>query len=79
MKILSFLIGVLVMGGALARAQSVGPVQTAVRLSPVAAGEMAPDFTLEDFVVKNNKRRKITLSAARDSTPVVVVFYRGHW
>lgn len=44
------------------------------RSSPVAAGEMAPDFTLED---QNN--RKVTLSAGRGSKPTVLVFYRGHW
>ena len=44
------------------------------RNSPVAVGEMAPDFTLEDH---NN--RKVTLSAARGSMPTVLVFYRGNW
>lgn len=45
------------------------------RNSPVAVGETAPDFTLED---QNN--RKVTLSsAARGSMPTVLVFYRGYW
>lgn len=44
------------------------------RSSPVAVGEMAPDFTLED---QNN--RKVTLSSARGSMPTVLVFYRGNW
>ena len=44
------------------------------RDSPVALGEMAPDFTLED---QNN--RKVTLSSARGSMPTVLVFYRGNW
>ncbi len=44
------------------------------RNSPVAVGEMAPDFTLED---QNN--RKVTLSSARGSRPTVLVFYRGNW
>lgn len=44
------------------------------RGSPVAVGEMAPDFTLED---QNN--RKVTLSFASGSTPTVLVFYRGNW
>lgn len=44
------------------------------RDSPVAVGEMAPDFTLED---QNN--RKVTLSSARGSMPTVLVFYRGNW
>jgi cytochrome oxidase Cu insertion factor (SCO1/SenC/PrrC family) len=43
------------------------------RNSPVAVGEMAPDFTLED---QNN--RKVTLSSAR-GRPTVLVFYRGNW
>ena len=44
------------------------------RNSPVAVGEMAPDFTLED---QNN--RKVTLSSARGDAPTVLVFYRGNW
>lgn len=44
------------------------------RNSPVAVGEMAPNFTLED---QNN--RKVTLSSARGSMPTVLVFYRGYW
>ncbi len=43
------------------------------RASPVAVGELAPDFTLED-----QEGRKRTLSAERGK-PVVLVFYRGHW
>lgn len=45
----------------------------APRTSPVQVGEMAPDFTLED-----QDRQKITLSSVR-GTPIVLVFYRGHW
>lgn len=41
---------------------------------PVAVGDAAPDFTLED---QNGK--KITLSGARGKNPVVLVFYRGYW
>ncbi|MBA3356590.1 MAG: redoxin domain-containing protein [Pyrinomonadaceae bacterium] len=44
------------------------------RDSPVAVGEMAPDFTLED---QNNRKAK--LSSARGSMPTVLVFYRGNW
>lgn len=44
------------------------------RNSPVAVGEVAPDFTLED---QNN--RKVTLSSGRGSRPTVLVFYRGNW
>jgi cytochrome oxidase Cu insertion factor (SCO1/SenC/PrrC family) len=44
------------------------------RESPVAVGEIAPDFTLDD---QNN--RKVTLSSARGSMPTVLVFYRGNW
>lgn len=44
------------------------------RSSPVAVGEPAPDFTLED---QNNN--KATLSDARGKSPVVLVFYRGYW
>jgi cytochrome oxidase Cu insertion factor (SCO1/SenC/PrrC family) len=44
------------------------------RNSPVAVGEIAPNFTLED---QNN--RKVTLSSARGNMPTVLVFYRGYW
>jgi cytochrome oxidase Cu insertion factor (SCO1/SenC/PrrC family) len=46
----------------------------AQRTSPVAVGEVAPDFTLED-----QRGHKVTLSDSRDKNPVVVVFYRGYW
>lgn len=56
-----------------------GPSQLAsdklsLRSSPVQVGEAAPDFTLGD-----QNDRKVTLSSARGKTPVVLVFYRGHW
>ncbi len=44
------------------------------RATPVAVGEMAPDFTLED-----HQGRKATLSESRGKSPVVLVFYRGYW
>ena len=44
------------------------------RSAPVAAGETAPDFTLEDQEGRNH-----TLSAERGKQPVVLVFYRGYW
>ena len=44
------------------------------RTAPVAVGEMAPDFTLE-----SHQGKKITLSEAREKSPVVLVFYRGYW
>lgn len=43
------------------------------RAAPVAVGQMAPDFTLED-----QDGRKLALSAERGK-PVVLVFYRGYW
>ena len=46
----------------------------AQRTGPIAVGEVAPDFTLED---QNGK--KVTLSDARGKSPVVLVFYRGYW
>jgi cytochrome oxidase Cu insertion factor (SCO1/SenC/PrrC family) len=54
-----------------ASAQS--PNQTQ-RSSPIAVGEVSPDFTLED-----QNGNKITLSATRGKSPVVLVFYRGYW
>jgi len=44
------------------------------RAAPIAVGDTAPDFTLED-----QSSRKITLSESRGKTPVVLVFYRGYW
>ena len=44
------------------------------RALPVAIGEEAPDFTLE-----SHQGTKITLSEAREKSPVVLVFYRGYW
>ena len=44
------------------------------RVTPVMAGETAPDFTLED-----QNRRQITLSESHGKSPVVLVFYRGYW
>ena len=46
----------------------------AQRNSPVAVGDVAPDFTLEDQNGSN-----ITLSDSRDKNPVILVFYRAHW
>jgi cytochrome oxidase Cu insertion factor (SCO1/SenC/PrrC family) len=44
------------------------------RTGPVAVGEVAPDFTLQD-----QSANKVTLSDARGKSPVVLVFYRGYW
>ena len=44
------------------------------RTSAVLVGEMAPSFTLED-----QRNQKVTLSSARGTIPIVLVFYRGYW
>ena len=44
------------------------------RNSPVAVGDNAPDFTLED-----QNGNKVTLSDSRNKNPVVLVFYRAYW
>jgi peroxiredoxin len=44
------------------------------RAQPVAVGDMAPDFTLQDASYK-----KVSLAASRGQRPVVLVFYRGYW
>ena len=44
------------------------------RGSPLQAGEIAPDFTLED-----QHNQKVTLSSSRGKMPAVLVFYRGYW
>ncbi len=68
--------------GALALAAGVlsaTPAQTAdnpvtPRASPVAVGDVAPDFTLQD-----QDGNQHALSAERGRRIVVLVFYRGHW
>lgn len=53
---------------------AVEPGTQVQRTGPVAAGEVAPDFTLQD-----QSGNKVTLSNARGKSPVVLVFYRGYW
>lgn len=50
----------------------VKPLLAALLLA-IAAGAVAPDFTLLD-----QERKPVTLSAARGHK-VVLVFYRGYW
>jgi cytochrome oxidase Cu insertion factor (SCO1/SenC/PrrC family) len=52
----------------------VAPAVAQNRTSPVGVGEVAPDFTLE-----SHRGTKVTLSEAREKSPVVLVFYRGYW
>ena len=47
---------------------------TPPRTSPIAVGEIAPDFNLED-----QNKKKVSLSVARGESPAVLVFYRGYW
>ena len=47
---------------------------TAARSTPIAVGDIAPNFTLED-----QNENKVTLSDARGKCTVVLVFYRGYW
>ena len=44
------------------------------RKTPVAVGETAPDFTLQD-----QNGQTVKLSASRGQRPVAIVFYRGYW
>lgn len=48
--------------------------QESARTAPVSVGDVAPDFTLQD-----NSGKKVTLSEAVKTAPVVLVFYRGSW
>ena len=45
-----------------------------MRSTPIGVGDIAPDFTLTD-----QHGNKVTLSDARRTGPVVLVFYRGYW
>lgn len=71
MKVFSVLATVLTL--AVMSANSPAPFHSQ-RNSPVAVGEEAPAFTLED-----QNRQKIMLADARGKSPVVLVFYRGYW
>jgi cytochrome oxidase Cu insertion factor (SCO1/SenC/PrrC family) len=51
-----------------------GGTENAKRDAPVAVGDIAPDFSLED-----QDGRRHALSAQRGKQPVVLVFYRGYW
>ena len=50
------------------------PPAIAKRGAPVALGDMAPDFTLED-----QDGRAVALSAEWKKRPLVLIFYRGYW
>ncbi len=53
---------------------AVAPAPSVKRAAPVALGDAAPDFTLED-----QDGRKVNLAAEWKKRPVVLIFYRGHW
>ena len=67
-------IGILIVSLSCSTGKDPAAHQLEPRNSPVQIGEIAPDFTLED-----QNGQKVTLSSARGSAPVVLVFYRGHW
>lgn len=69
---LAVMAGMLV--SAAAQAADVPPAATAKRGAPVALGDTAPDFTLEDA-----EGRAVTLSAEWKKRPLVLIFYRGYW
>ena len=73
MKVLTVLFQVVLLVSVAMCTNAQSPNQTQ-RNTPVAVGDAAPDFTLED---QNGK--KITLSDSRGKNPVVLVFYRGYW
>ena len=73
MKVLTVLFQVVLLVSVAMCTNAQSPSQTQ-RNTPVAVGDAAPGFTLED---QNGK--KITLSDARGKNPVVLVFYRGYW
>ena len=73
MKALTFLFQTTVLILAAMSANLNRPI-IAQRSTPIALGEIAPDFTLED-----QNGNKISLSDARGKSPVVLVFYRGYW
>jgi cytochrome oxidase Cu insertion factor (SCO1/SenC/PrrC family) len=70
---LAVLLAILIMGLSCGSNLESSSEALAPRTSPVQAGEMAPDFTLED-----QHNQKVKLSSARGAT-TVLVFYRGYW
>ena len=56
------------------RASELSSEELKPRTSAVQVGEVAPNFTLED-----QRNQKVTLSSARGTIPIVLVFYRGYW
>ncbi len=72
MRLVTRSIQAAILSGVLVAINASGVVQN--RTAPIAVGEMAPDFTLE-----SHQGTKITLSEAREKSPVVLVFYRGYW
>ena len=55
-------------------AASAAAADKPARSTPLRAGEIAPDFTLEDA-----DGRRHSLAAQRGKSAVVLVFYRGYW
>lgn len=76
---LTFLLLVCLSSYVAAQSDKAQPTAAAPRKEPVKAGELAPDFMLEDFRVENEEWRKVTLSSSRGQAAVVLAFYRGHW
>ena len=73
MKILRALIQTIFMLSA-SLAANPQPPTVAQRATPIAVGDVAPDFKLED-----QNKNKVALSEALGKKPVVLVFYRGYW
>ena len=72
-KILSVFVRTLVILSLALTAIAQSPIETQ-RSTPIGAGDLAPDFTLED-----QNKNKVALADARQKSPVVLVFYRGYW
>jgi uncharacterized protein len=72
MKLLEILLAIFICVTAVVTTPFLSSAQD--RTAPVAVGEIAPDFTLED-----HNKSKVSLSTARGKSPVVLVFFRGYW
>ena len=73
MKVLTLFFQTIVLLSVALTANSQSPTAS-VRSTPIAVGDIAPDFTLED-----QNKNKVALADALSKSPVVLVFYRGYW
>lgn len=73
MKLATALLAIIVLLSPATGTNSQTPV-AGLQTKPIGVGDAVPNFTLAD-----QDGHKVTLSDARNKTPVVLIFYRGYW